>query len=111
MDGELLYTAPEFTTPAVRGRMVALVDAGPAQAGAGRLVQLAALLVLHRRAAAHGAELVVRVLGDPSGRRLTGEPADLLPAWLAARAAPRTRRPRTWPRRWRPWTRPTARGC
>ncbi|MFB9364671.1 hypothetical protein [Kitasatospora albolonga] len=85
VDGELLYTAPEFTTPAVRGRMVALVDAGPAQAGAGRLVQLAALLVLHRRAAAHGAELVVRVLGDPSGRRLTGEPADLLPAWLAAR--------------------------
>ncbi|WP_200948341.1 hypothetical protein, partial [Kitasatospora sp. Root107] len=52
VDGELLHLAPEFNKPTVRGRMVALVDAGPTQAGAGRLVQLAALLVLHRRAAA-----------------------------------------------------------
>lgn len=85
VDGELLYLAPEFSAPAVRGRVVALVDAGPAQAGAGRLVQLAALLVLHRRAAARGTELVVGVLGDPPGHPLTGDLAELLPAWLAAR--------------------------
>ncbi|MFJ3826788.1 hypothetical protein ACIPWI_02370 [Streptomyces sp. NPDC090046] len=85
VDGELLHLAPEFRTPAVRGRIAALVDSGPTQAGAGRLVQLAALLVLHRRAAARGTELVVVVLGDPYGRRLTGDLAELLPAWLAAR--------------------------
>ncbi|WP_457028597.1 hypothetical protein [Kitasatospora sp. P5_F3] len=85
VDGELLHLAPEFNKPTVRGRMVALVDAGPTQAGAGRLVQLAALLVLHRRAAARGTELVVGVLGNPSVRPLTGDLAELLPAWLAAR--------------------------
>ncbi|MER6447576.1 hypothetical protein [Streptomyces venezuelae] len=84
-DGELLHLAPEFHTPAVRGRIAALVDTGPTQAGAGRLVQLAALLVLHRRAAARGTELVVVVLGDPTGCRLTGDLTELLPAWLAAR--------------------------
>ncbi|MFJ1708359.1 hypothetical protein [Kitasatospora sp. NPDC088346] len=86
-DGELLYTAPEFRTPAARGRVVVLADTGPAQAGAGRLVQLAALIVLHRRAAARGAELAVRILGSPAGQWLTGDLPDLLPRWLAARSA------------------------
>ncbi|MEV6979531.1 hypothetical protein [Kitasatospora sp. NPDC093806] len=91
VDGELLYLAPEFSTPTSRGRTVALVDAGPTQAGAGRLVQLAALLVLHRRAAARGSELLVGVLGDEPGAWLTGESAEsaelaeLLPAWLRSR--------------------------
>ncbi|MFB8166343.1 hypothetical protein ACFC60_00165 [Kitasatospora purpeofusca] len=85
VDRELLYLAPEFRSIVTRGRTVALVDAGPSQAGAGRLVQLAALLVLHRRATARGSELLVGVLGDPPGRWLSGEPADLLPSWLAAR--------------------------
>ncbi|MGW2249993.1 hypothetical protein ACWCXH_07315 [Kitasatospora sp. NPDC001660] len=84
-DRELLYLAPEFTTEASRGRIVALVDTGPAQAGAGRLVQLAVLLVLHRRAAAVGTELLVGVLGDPSDRLLRGDLAEVLPRWLAAR--------------------------
>ncbi|MEV7028542.1 hypothetical protein, partial [Kitasatospora sp. NPDC093558] len=53
-DRELLHLAPESTADAGRGRVVVLVDAGPAQAGAGRLVQLAVLLVLHRRAAVRG---------------------------------------------------------
>ncbi|MER7706838.1 hypothetical protein ABTX81_28565 [Kitasatospora sp. NPDC097605] len=85
VDGELLYLSPEFRTVATRGRTVAMVDAGPSQAGAGRLVQLAALLVLHRRAAARGGELLVGVLGDEPVHWFGGEPADLLPAWLAAR--------------------------
>ncbi|MFC5664860.1 hypothetical protein ACFP3U_17960 [Kitasatospora misakiensis] len=85
VDRELLYLEPEFRTTEARGRTVVLVDAGPSQAGPGRLVQLAALLVLHRRAAAHGSELLVGVLGDRPGRWISGEPADLLPVWLAAR--------------------------
>ncbi|GAA1416437.1 hypothetical protein GCM10009639_70640 [Kitasatospora putterlickiae] len=85
VDRELLYLAPEFRTAKPRGRTVAMVDAGPSQAGAGRLVQLAALLVLHRRAAARGGELLVGVLGDEPVQWFGGEPADLLPAWLAAR--------------------------
>ncbi|MET8697942.1 hypothetical protein ABZW10_03530 [Kitasatospora sp. NPDC004723] len=85
VDRELLYLAPEFHSAAPRGRTVAMVDAGPSQAGAGRLVQLAALLVLHRRATARGGELLVGVLGDEPVHWFGGEPADLLPAWLAAR--------------------------
>ncbi|MED7955147.1 hypothetical protein [Streptomyces sp. BE303] len=84
-DRELLYLAPELRTTVSRGRTVALVDTGPAQAGPGRLVQLAALLVLHRRAAVRGTELVVGVLGDPPDRWLTGDLAELLPAWLRSR--------------------------
>ncbi|KJS51110.1 hypothetical protein VM98_38945, partial [Streptomyces rubellomurinus subsp. indigoferus] len=45
----------------------------------------AALLVLHRRAAARGGELVVGVLGDEPGRLFGGAPAELLPRWLHAR--------------------------
>ncbi|MBV6699146.1 hypothetical protein KV557_18815 [Kitasatospora aureofaciens] len=82
---ELLYAAPELRAATTRGRVVALVDAGPAQAGAGRLVQLAALLVLHSRATARGTELLVGVLGDPPGRLLDGSIAQLLPRWLSAR--------------------------
>ncbi|MFE6871286.1 hypothetical protein ACFVFS_32600 [Kitasatospora sp. NPDC057692] len=85
LDRELLYLEPEFKSTAPRGRTVVMVDAGPSQAGAGRLVQLAALLVLHRRAAARGGELLVGVLGDEPVQWFGGEPADLLPVWLAAR--------------------------
>ncbi|MFJ5122546.1 hypothetical protein [Kitasatospora sp. NPDC088548] len=85
VDGELLHLAPEFRTPAGRGRIVVLADTGPAQAGAGRLVQLAALLVLHRRAAARGTELLVGILGDRPGHWLDGDLAELLPHWLDAR--------------------------
>ncbi|MBO1419672.1 hypothetical protein [Streptomyces sp. FH025] len=86
VDGELLHLEPELRTPADRGQVVALVDAGPAQAGAARLVQLAALLVLHRRAAARGSELLVGVLGEPPGRLIGGDLTELLPRWLKARS-------------------------
>ncbi|MFD9686053.1 hypothetical protein ACFWXO_09850 [Kitasatospora sp. NPDC059088] len=84
-EGELLELETELRTPESRGQVVVLVDAGPAQAGAARLVQLAALLVLHRRAAARGSELLVGVLGDPPGRLIGGDLAELLPRWLKAR--------------------------
>ncbi|GAA2822837.1 hypothetical protein GCM10010441_54180 [Kitasatospora paracochleata] len=84
-DRELLQFAPEFRATRPRGRVVVLVDAGPAQAGAARLVQLAALVVLHRRAAARGTDLAVGVLGDPPGEYLDGDLPRLLPGWLRAR--------------------------
>ncbi|WP_354643612.1 hypothetical protein [Kitasatospora camelliae] len=85
VERELLYTSPEFRREEHRGRVVALVDAGPAQAGPGRLVQLAALLVLYRRAAARGSELVVGVLGEAPEQWLTGELTEVLPRWLRGR--------------------------
>ena len=68
--GELLYTTPEFTEPHRKGQAAVLVDAGPDQLGAARLVQLAALIVLQRREP----ELLLGVLGDEPG---TWHPADL----------------------------------
>ncbi|MER7757528.1 hypothetical protein [Kitasatospora sp. NPDC097643] len=85
VDHELLYLAPRSRSTTGRGRTVVLVDAGPTQAGAGRLVQLAALLVLHQRAAARGGELLVGVLGDRPGRLFGGELPELLPRWLRSR--------------------------
>ncbi|BAJ32881.1 MULTISPECIES: hypothetical protein [Kitasatospora] len=86
LEGELLYTAPEFRLPPATGRVVALVDAGPRAAGPARLVQLAALIVLHRRAAARGSALAVRVLGAPAEEELSGELSELLPRWRKARS-------------------------
>ncbi|GAA1934498.1 hypothetical protein [Kitasatospora viridis] len=85
LSGELLHTAPEFRRTSRRGRLAVLVDTGPGAAGAVRLVQLAALVVLQRRAAVRGSELVVSILGDPPGSWLTGEPAALFRHWLDAR--------------------------
>jgi hypothetical protein len=61
--GELLYTTPEFTEPHRQGQAAVLVDAGPDQLGAARLVQLAALIVLRRREPG----LLLGVLGDEPG--------------------------------------------
>lgn len=61
--GELLYTTPEFTEPHRKGQAAVLVDAGPDQLGAARLVQLAALIVLQRREPG----LLLGVLGDEPG--------------------------------------------
>jgi hypothetical protein len=83
--GELLYLARGYRRGPSRGRVAVLVDTGPEQLGAGRLVQLAALVVLHRRAARQDAPLVVGALGDEPGRWRAGEFAMLLDGWLHAR--------------------------
>lgn len=83
---ELLHVERAFRhTPTARVTRV-VVDTGPAQAGAARLVQLAALVVLHRRAAAHGARVEVGVLGGRADRWVGGDLPELLAAWLASRA-------------------------
>jgi hypothetical protein len=84
-DRELLHLAPEFRRTKPRGRVVALVASGPAQAGAGRLVQLAALLVLHRRALTLGTELLVGAIGQEAETFRGGDLPELLPWWLSRR--------------------------
>ncbi|WP_433132839.1 hypothetical protein ACQPWW_14220 [Micromonospora sp. CA-240977] len=86
-DGELLYLAAATRSPAVRGRVAVLVDTGPGQLGAARLVQLAALVVLHRRATSQGRSLVVGVLGERPGSWRDGDLGRQLAGWLVARRA------------------------
>jgi hypothetical protein len=83
--GELLYTAPAYQAERKRGRVAVLVDAGPDQVGAGRLVQLAALIVLHRRAAGRGGDLMVGTLGDNPGSWSEGDVQRVLRNWLTGR--------------------------
>lgn len=82
-ENELTFLRRGHQQVAPRGRVIAVVDTGPEQLGPSRLVQLAAIVVLHRRSRAAGRELDVRLL--PSGRRLVGELAQVLPEWLTAR--------------------------
>lgn len=84
-EGELRYLHTARRDAAPRGRVVAVVDSGPEQVGAGRLVQLAALVVLDRRARATGSELTV--VDAQSGRRVTGGLEVVLPVWLRFRSA------------------------
>ncbi|MGC4812200.1 hypothetical protein ACLQ29_16890 [Micromonospora sp. DT228] len=86
-DGELLYLATATRSPVTRGRVVVLVDTGPQQLGAARLVQLAALVVLHRRATSQGRSLVLGVLGERPGSWRDGDLNRQLGGWLAARRA------------------------
>lgn len=89
---ELLHISPVARAPQPAGRVAAVFDVGPDQLGAARLVQLAALVVLHRRAAVHGSELVVGILGEPPERWHGGALAEQFEAWRhAATARPATR--------------------
>lgn len=85
-ENELMYLAPAYIRPQPRGRAVVLVDNGPDQLGAPRLAQLAALIVLHRRARARGAELRIGVLGEPADQWIEGDLAQLLASWLTQRS-------------------------
>lgn len=84
-ENELTFLRRAYRREAPVGRVIAVVDTGPEQLGAGRLLQLAALVVLHRRAAASGAELALRILGEPD--LTTGTLSELLRHWLHSRSA------------------------
>jgi len=84
---ELLYLEPVYQQDRLRGRIAVLVDAGPDQLGAARLVQLATLIVMMRRASARGHQLSIGVLGDEPGQWRSDDPYVLLRAWLGARRA------------------------
>src|SRR5262249_35924750 len=85
-EGGLLHLAPALRTTRDRGRGAVIAGLGPGQAGAGRLVQFAALIVLHRRALVRGSELAVGLLGATRpGEWQTGELRPMLGRWLRAR--------------------------
>ena len=83
---ELLYLAPAYQRPQPRGRVVVLIDNGPDQLGAPRLVQLAALIVLHRRSQVRGADVTLGLLGDEPSQWLEGDLGRLLRAWRSGRS-------------------------
>ncbi|HVK73568.1 MAG TPA: hypothetical protein VM734_09615 [Kofleriaceae bacterium] len=85
--GEHLFIARAHRAPPVQRRSVVLISAGPSQLGAPRLVHLAALVVMARRAAVAGAELAWGVIEHPSrGLASSVEPA-ALERLLGARTA------------------------
>jgi hypothetical protein len=84
-EGELLHLARAHRHDPPLGVVRVLVDTGPDQLGAGRLVQLAALIVLHRRAVRIGAAVEIGVLGAVPGDWFAGDLPELLQAWLSAR--------------------------
>jgi hypothetical protein len=86
VNNELLFLAPAFQRAQPRGRVVVLVDNGPDQLGAPRLVQLAALIVLHRRSIRRGAEIVIGALGEDAGTWLEGDLGLLLGGWRLLRS-------------------------
>ncbi|MEU4391928.1 hypothetical protein [Kribbella sp. NPDC023855] len=86
-NAELLYLEPAYQQDRQRAGVAVLIDCGPDQLGAGRLVQLAALIVLLRRATARGHELSIGILGDEPGAWQGGEPTAVLANWVTARRA------------------------
>src|SRR5262249_11591655 len=84
----LLHIAPVARSPQPRGRVAVVFDVAEEQLGACRLVQLAALIVLHRRAAARGCELAIATTGDPPDVWHVGEMPELFAAWREGRHSP-----------------------
>ena len=95
---ELLYLQPERVQQQPSHVCSVLLDTGPLQHGAPRLAQLAALLVMARRAAMVGADLrwgVLQAPGEPWESALSPDNAR---RWRAARAAGPVSQPD-----WRAW--------
>ena len=86
--GEHVFLARAYQEPHGAHSSVALLDAGPMQLGAPRLVQLAALVVLAQRAQDCGAEFRFGMLQDPSQRLLSVNRDGLL-AWSQTRSTAR----------------------
>ena len=82
---EHVFLAPQYREPGGACTSVALLDTGPLQLGAPRLVQLALLVVLARRAAAARAELRFGVLQDEHATLHELDPPGVL-RWLNARS-------------------------
>lgn len=64
VEGEHVFLAPQYRARQANRLMVVLFDAGPLQLGAARLVHLALLMLLARRARQAGAELRWGILQD-----------------------------------------------
>ncbi len=84
--GEHLFLTRSRRERTAGRRVVALLDAGPAQLGSPRLAQLALLVVLSARAAAAGATLEWSVAQHPGAGRASGFGADRVRRFLDARS-------------------------
>ncbi|WP_455924097.1 hypothetical protein [Pseudomonas putida] len=82
--GEHLFLTPELRAHQAHRQMLVLFDAGPAQWGAPRLVHMALLIVLARRAQAAGGELLWGIVQVP-GETFTLESSAQLKRLLKAR--------------------------
>ena len=87
--GELAYLRQELVTPRSPTRIVLIADVGPDQLGVPRLVHLAGLVVLARRAEAHGVPLELGLLSDEPGSYRGGELPELFGVWRRARSSVR----------------------
>jgi hypothetical protein len=86
VNGEHAFLRLAFRAPAGRRRCLALLDSGPSQLGAPRLAQLAALVVLERRAFDASTELQWAVLQQPPGELLSGVTRASVEHWMRARS-------------------------
>lgn len=75
--GEHMFLAPQYRTHQASRLIVVLLDAGPLQLGAARLVHLALLMLLARRARETGAELRWGILQNTPGLHEFDTPAQL----------------------------------
>jgi len=91
--GEQSFLRLASTTPSTGFDLVVLLDAGPFQFGAPRLVQLAMLAVLARAAAAAHARFRWGVLQEPDGPLFTGLASDDVRRWLDRRSLEAVSRP------------------
>ena len=82
---ELLHINPVYRSAQPEGRVAVFCDVGPEQLGAARLVQLAALIVLHRRALTRQTELVLGVSGARPELWHGGELPEIYTAWRRSR--------------------------
>lgn len=85
--GEHLFYQPQRLAPQAARLSTALFDCGPAQLGAPRLVHLALLILLARRAQAAGATFIWGCLQDPGRGWNNAVTAHSLLSFLAARTA------------------------
>lgn len=85
VSAELSYLELERVEPRPPGQVAVLYDSGPRQTGAPRLAQLAALVVLERRARASGVPLMIGCLGDISTTWHSGALPELFKSWLGSR--------------------------
>lgn len=98
--GEHLFLAPRQRPRQATGQMLVLFDAGPTQWGAPRLVHLALMILLARRARAAGGELLWGTLQAP-GQVAPMDNAQALRQMLAARTEVAVQ-PSHW-QAWRSW--------
>ena len=83
---EISYLEIERSSNRLPGQIAILMDGGPNQHGPGRLAQLAGLIVLERRARAHGVPLAIGNLTDTDAQWTRGALPELFETWLKYRS-------------------------